>query len=104
MLIGKQKRFLRALGHPLKPVVTVGKGEVNEALVKETDDALASHELIKVKILESCLLDRFEVAEELARECRGEVAQVIGRTLLLYRPAKEPKIELPRTGKGKGGA
>ncbi len=96
MLSGKQKRFLRALGHPLKPVVTVGKGEVNEALVKETDDALASHELIKVKILESCLLDRFEVAEELAAACQADVAQVIGRTLLLYKKGKELKIELPR--------
>ncbi|HLO25104.1 MAG TPA: ribosome assembly RNA-binding protein YhbY [Geobacteraceae bacterium] len=104
MLSGKQKRFLRALGHGLKPVVTVGKGEVNEALVKEAADAIACHELIKVKILESCLLDRFEVADELAVSCHAEVAQVIGRTILLYRPAKEPKIELPRATNRKGGA
>ena len=96
MLNGKQKRFLRGLGHGLKPVIMVGKGEVNEALVKETAEAIACHELIKVKILESCLLDRFEVAEALAAACRAEVAQVLGRTLLLYKQAKEPKIELPK--------
>jgi RNA-binding protein len=96
MLSGKQKRFLRALGHGLKPVITVGKGEVNEALTRETADALASHELVKVKILESCLMDRHEVAEELAAACEAEVAQVLGRTILLYRQAREPKIELPR--------
>ena len=96
MLNGKQKRFLRGLGHGLKPVIMVGKGEVNEALVKETAEAIASHELIKVKILESCLLDRFEVAEALAAACQAEVAQVLGRTLLLYKMAKEPKIELPK--------
>ena len=96
MLNGKQKRFLRALGHGLKPVITVGKGEVNEALVKETVEALTSHELIKVKILESCAMDRFEVAEGLAAACTAEVAQVLGRTLLLYKQGKEPKIELPK--------
>lgn len=96
MLNGKQKRFLRGLGHGLKPVITVGKGAVNDALVKETADAIDSHELIKVKILESCLPDRFEVAEELAAACQAEVAQVLGRTLLLYKKAKEPKIELPK--------
>jgi len=96
MLSGKQKRFLRGLGHSLKPVITVGKGEISEALVNETAEAIASHELIKVKILESCTMDRFEVADRLASACAAEVAQVLGRTLLLYRQAKEPKIELPK--------
>lgn len=96
MLSGKQKRFLRGLGHDLKPVIMVGKGEISEALVNETAEALASHELIKVKILESCMMDRFEVADALAVACAAEVAQVLGRTLLLYKRAKEPKIELPK--------
>ena len=96
MLNGKQKRFLRALGHPLKPVITVGKGEINESLLKETAEAIACHELIKVKILESCAMDRFEVAESLATTCEAELAQVLGRTLLLYKKATEPKIELPK--------
>lgn len=95
MLTGKQKRFLRALGHPLKPVITVGKNEINDALVRETNDALESHELIKVKILESCMMDRKEVAAELSEVCGAEVAQVLGRTLLLYRAAKEPGLKLP---------
>ena len=98
-LTGKQKRFLRGLGHGLKPVVTVGKNEVNAALVQETDEALSSHELVKIKILESCLLDRHEVAEELAATCGARVAQVLGRTVLLYRPAMEPKLELPKNKK-----
>jgi len=99
MLTGKQKRFLRALGHPLKPVVHVGKSEVSEALIKETDEALDSHELIKVKVLESCFTDRKDVAEELCQACKAELAQVLGRTLLLYRPANEPRLVLPKKEK-----
>lgn len=95
MLSGKQKRFLRGLGHGLKPVILVGKGEIGASLIQETAAALESHELIKVKILESCLADRYEVAAELADACGAEVAQVLGRTVLLYRKGEEPKIDLP---------
>lgn len=96
MLTGKQKRFLRGLGHGLKPVVMVGKNEVNDALAVETAAALAGHELIKVKVLESCEMDRHEVAEKLAKASGADVAQILGRTILLYRRAEEPKIELPK--------
>lgn len=96
MLTGKEKRYLRGLGHNLKPVIVVGKGEVSEALLRETGEALESHELIKVKILESCMLDRNEVSRELSEACSADVAQVLGRTILLFRRAKETKIELPQ--------
>jgi len=96
MLTGKQKRYLRGLGHGLKPVVMVGKNEINDALAGETVAALATHELIKVKVLEGCLMDRHEVAENLATVAAAEVAQILGRTFLLYRQGEEPKIELPQ--------
>jgi len=96
MLTGKQKRYLRGLGHGLNPAVMVGKGELSEPLIRETIAALESHELIKVKILESCAADRREVAAALAEACGAEVAQILGRTILLYRRGDEPKIEVPR--------
>lgn len=96
MLTGKQKRFLRGIGHNLQPVIIIGKGDITEGVLKETNEALAAHELIKVKILESCLMDRHDVAEELARETVSDVAQVLGRTILLYKQGNEPKLELPK--------
>ncbi len=102
MLTGKQKRHLRALGHSLKPVIQIGKKEIEEGLISEASAALEHHELIKVKLLESCLLDRNEAAEALAAACSAEIAQVLGRTFLLYRPAKEPVICLPKEGAAPG--
>lgn len=96
MLTGKQKRYLRGVGHHLAPVIMIGKGEITEAVAQETREALAAHELIKVKVLESCLLDRKEVATELAGACAAEIAQILGRTILLYKRGDEPKIELPK--------
>jgi RNA-binding protein len=96
MLTGKQKRYLRGLGHNLKPVLQVGKNEINEALLAEADYALATHELIKVRILESCDMDRHEVADTLSKATGAEPVQVLGRTLLIYRKGENPVIELPQ--------
>ncbi len=96
MLTGKQRRHLRALGHDLKPIVLVGKGGIDEGLVTALDQALADHELVKVKVGEAASLDRREAADELAAKTHSEVAQVLGNTVLLYRAdPKDPKIELP---------
>ncbi|SEA47890.1 RNA-binding protein [Desulfuromusa kysingii] len=94
-LTGKQARYLRGLGHHLKPVVMVGKDEVNEAIIAATDEALNSHELIKVKLQEGCLGDRKDVAAELASATDACVAQILGKNFLLYRESEEKKIKLP---------
>lgn len=99
MLNGKQKRHLRALGHKLKPLIQIGKKEIENALIDETNAALDHHELIKIKLLESCLLDKHEASETLSEACNAEVAQILGKTFLLYRPAKTPIIILPAADK-----
>lgn len=94
-LTGKQVRYLRGLGHHLQPVILIGKEALTPALLAAAEEALAHHELIKVKLQEGCLLERHEAAEELASALKAEIAQVLGKTILLYRPAEEPTIQLP---------
>ena len=96
-LTGKQKRYLRGLGHHLQPVVMIGKDELTAAVIAATDEALACHELVKVKLQEGCLSDRRSIAEELSRATHSSVAQVLGRTFLLFRKHPEnPRIVLPK--------
>jgi len=71
------------------------KKEVDERLIAETEAALACHELIKVKVLENCGLDRHEASEALSAATTSDIAQVLGKTFLLYRPAEKPVIVLP---------
>lgn len=94
-LTGKQVRYLRGLGHHLNPVVMIGRGELSEALLRSAEAALAAHELIKVKLQEGCELDRHVVAKELAARTGSQVAQVLGKTFLLYRESEEKQIHLP---------
>lgn len=96
-LTGKQRRHLRALGHSLNPVVQLGKDGLDEGVVAAVDEALARHELIKVKLGTETPEDRYDVAERLSKDTKSAIAQVIGGTILLYRRhPKTPKIELPK--------
>jgi RNA-binding protein len=94
-LTGKQVRFLRGLGHGLKPVVMIGRGDITSRVLAAIEEHLEAKELIKIKIQEGCSMDRKEVAAELAEKSRASVAQILGRTILLYRQSKEQIITLP---------
>ncbi|WP_438433254.1 ribosome assembly RNA-binding protein YhbY [Gorillibacterium sp. sgz500922] len=96
MLTGKQKRHLRSMAHHLTPIFQVGKGGVNEHLIRHIQEALEVRELIKVSILNNNSDDAREVAEELAGGAEAELVQVIGKTIVLYKESREHKtIELP---------
>lgn len=97
VLTGKQARALRARGHGLEPLVSVGKEGVTSGVVSSLEANLAAHELVKVRIAQSCAEDRHEVAAALAARTGAAVAQVLGRTVLLYRPEIEPEPEPPVT-------
>ena len=95
-LTGKQRRYLRGLGHGLEPVLQVGKGGVTAPIIAATEEALLAHELIKIRRGSECPADREEVGAALVDGTGAEVVQTLGRTLLLYRPHPEtPKIQVP---------
>lgn len=97
MLTGKQKRFLRAEAHRLTPIFQVGKGGVNEQMLRQIEEALEARELIKVRILDNCEEDKHDVAEELSEGTNSELVQLIGLTVVLYKESKKNKvIKLPR--------
>ena len=97
-LTSKQRAQLRALANPLEPIVHIGKGDLNDNLVKQADDALEARELIKCRVLETSEYTPREAAEVLARATRSEVVQVIGTKFVLYRQShrkdKKDKIVL----------
>jgi RNA-binding protein len=97
-LTGAAARHLRSLAHELKPVVLVGKEGVSKELLAAVDAALLDHELIKVRLsADDGPVERKISAAKIASNTSSEVAQVIGRIVILYRPhPKKPKIKPPR--------
>jgi RNA-binding protein len=94
-LTGKQARYLRGLGHHLQPIVMVGKDEISDRLVASVDEALSTHELIKLKLQDGCLMNRKDVAYALAYKCDAGIAQILGKTILLYRASENNLITIP---------
>ena len=88
-LNGKQKRQLRALGHHLSPVVQVGSDGVTEGVIGAVSQALQDHELIKVKIADEDREGRALAVQKLSEGSGSEVAQTLGRTVLLFRQRKK---------------
>jgi RNA-binding protein len=94
-LSGKQARYLRGLGHALRATVMLGRQDISDTVVTALDEALTAHELVKVKLQEGCPLDRHEAAGQLAAATGAAVAQVLGKTILFYRPSDKHLITLP---------
>ena len=87
---------MRSQAHHLDPILQVGKSGVTENLVEQVRLALEAHELIKISILQNCDQDRHEVAEQLANGAGADLVQVLGKTVVLYRPSSTKRqIALP---------
>ncbi len=94
-LTNRQRKFLKAKAHHLHPVVLVGEAGLSEAVDAATDEALAAHELVKVRFQQGDRRERREMAESLCQRCGAELIQEIGRMAVLYRRAEDPGIKLP---------
>jgi RNA-binding protein len=95
-LNARQRRHLKALAHPLQPVVQVGNKGVTDPVISVTLKALAAHELVKVKVGKDLAIDRREGAEPFAQATNSTLVAVIGRVWVLYRAREEdPLIVLP---------
>ncbi len=92
----KQKQFLKGLAHSLKPVVQLGGNGLTEGVIAEIDSALNHHELIKVKIPTDERDLKKAIIDAIVRETQAFQVQIIGHTLVLYRPSEEQKIQLPK--------
>lgn len=93
-----QRQYLRRSAHPLTPLVHIGKGGVSEQVVRNIDQALEAHELIKIKLVGGAE-DKQALAEEVATATRSVLIGVIGNIVTLYRRQPDPErrqIDLPR--------
>ncbi len=92
-----QKKYLRGLGHQLKPTITVGDKGLTETLMSEYESTLAHHELIKATVRVGDRGARDGIIRELCSKCSAELIQRIGNVALLYRENPEDrKIRLPK--------
>jgi len=79
-----QKKKLKALAHPLNPVVIIGQAGLTDAVIKEINVALNAHELIKIKIRAE-RDERATIREQICEQTKAELVQSIGQIAVIYR-------------------
>ncbi len=87
----KQRAYLKGLAMNLEPIIQIGKSNVTPELTAAVSEALEARELIKISILKNCMEDGHSVAEMLSERTHSQVVQVIGKKIVLYKPAKDEK-------------
>ena len=87
----KQRAYLKGLAMTMEPVLQIGKSSLTPEFTEAVSEALEARELSKINVLKNCADDGRELAQRLAERTRSQVVQVIGRKIVLYRPAKEEK-------------
>jgi len=89
-----QRKALRGLANPLRPIVHVGEAGVSDPVLRALDEALLAHELVKVRLLAP--EDKKATAQAIADKSGAALCGLVGHTVILYRPNPEdPRIELP---------
>lgn len=92
----KQISHLRSLAHNINPVVMIGHQGLTENVLKEIENALNAHELIKIKVLGDDRELRVSMLEEICEKTGAANVHHIGKQLVIYRQAETPKIVLPK--------
>ena len=89
LLTNAERKELKSSAHPLHPVVLIGGAGLTQPVLQEIDRALASHELIKVRLARADREQREHVAEDIAEALSCAVVQIIGNILVIFRPTPE---------------
>ena len=90
-LTSSQAKFLRGLAHNLKPVVFIGQKGITTALLESIREALAVHELIKVRFIDSPdKRRRTDAVVEVQEKTESALVGMIGHVAIFYRPQPDP--------------
>lgn len=93
-LSNADKKHYRAIGHQLKPVITIAEKGLSESVQAELERALNDHELIKIKLVTGEKAQKSALVDEICALTKGVAVQSIGHVLLLLRAAKKPDPKL----------
>lgn len=80
-----QKQQLRAKAHQLNPVVIIGNQGLTANVHQEIDNALLTHELIKIRVHSKDREHIKKIIEEVCQQHQAQLIQTIGHIFVIYR-------------------
>lgn len=89
MINSIQIQSLKAFAHHLKPVVQIGKNGVSASLIREIENSLAAHELIKIQLSAADKDALNELASSLCQQTGAQLVEVRGKIATIFKPFPE---------------
>lgn len=87
----KQRANLKSMASNMEPVLHIGKASLTDEIIDAVKEVLEARELIKISVLKNCIDEPKIIANTLAEHTRSEVVHVIGKKIVLYKQADDPK-------------
>jgi len=84
----KQRKFLKSKAHHLKPVVIIGKVDIDKYIIKTINESIESHELIKVRFNQHKDRKR-ELIEVINEKTKTQLISIIGNIAIIYKQNKD---------------
>ena len=96
MISSKQRAYLRSLANTITPIFQLGKNGIEEAFLRQLEEALEAREIIKITVLENSGYTAKEAINEICESIGCEGVQAIGNKIVIYKASKKnPRIVLP---------
>lgn len=93
MITTKQRAYLKSVAQNLKPVLNIGKENLNENTIKEVENYLSKHELMKIKILQNSTESAKEVMDFICLRLEADPVLVVGKILIIYKYSNQKGVK-----------
>ena len=91
-LTNSQMRKFKAAAQHLEPMLKIGKAGLSEGFIRSVEQALAQHELVKIKFAEF-KAEKKELAPQLAEKTASHLVMRVGNVMVLHRPKPAAVLE-----------
>ena len=87
----KMRARIRSAAQSIDSVLSLGKNVLTPEFTRSVEEYMEKHEIMKINVLKNCDEDLYELGNTIAERSNTELVQIIGRKIVLYKPAKEEK-------------
>ena len=91
-MTSSERSLLRSFAMAMQQTTNIGKNGINDMLIRQVDEQLECRELVKISVLKNSAGSAEDYAQEVAEKVNGEVVQVIGNKITVYRKSKRSGI------------
>ncbi len=93
MITKKDRLTLRSLAQKLPDLVQIGKDGISDNVIKQIEENLHAHELIKIKVQSNCEVPLSELATVISDKLQSDIVTIIGRKIVVYKLSDKPNIQ-----------